>query len=151
MNGNNLNYYDVTLKVNGTTLDITSGGSITAQPGYNEFLLPHGSGSVEIDSSFTNAYLWASNSGDLRGPFFGAIIAGQTDISYNGLYFNQMGCKVFCELYASNTANGTWTTVTSAPEIDPASAASGLTLLLGGLAVFLARRRSSGRISVSTH
>jgi hypothetical protein len=36
---------------------------------------------------------------------------------------------------------GVWTTSTAAPEIDPASATSGLTLLLGGLAVLRGRRK----------
>jgi hypothetical protein len=40
---------------------------------------------------------------------------------------------------ASNGTPGVWTT--PAPEIDPASAASGLTLLLGGLAVLRGRRK----------
>lgn len=41
----------------------------------------------------------------------------------------------------SNAAGGSWqSTVARAPEIDPASAAGGLTLLLGGLAVLRGRR-----------
>jgi hypothetical protein len=41
----------------------------------------------------------------------------------------------------TSTAPGTWTTTAQAPEISPASAASGLMLLLGGLAVLRGRRR----------
>jgi hypothetical protein len=45
-------------------------------------------------------------------------------------------------LKQSNTAAGAWTaTFAKAPEIDPASAASGLMLLLGGLAVVCGRRK----------
>ena len=36
-----------------------------------------------------------------------------------------------------------WTPQTRAPEIDPASAISGMTLLLGGLAVVRGRRKKS--------
>jgi len=42
---------------------------------------------------------------------------------------------------STSTAAGTWTAATQAPEIDPASAANGLTLLLVGLAVLRGRRR----------
>lgn len=45
-----------------------------------------------------------------------------------------------CSSAGSVNAPGTWTTVT-APEIDPASAAGGITLLLGGVAVLRGRRR----------
>jgi hypothetical protein len=44
-----------------------------------------------------------------------------------------------CTVVASSTSAGAWL-ATQAPEIDPASAASGLTLLLGGLAVMRGRR-----------
>jgi hypothetical protein len=47
-----------------------------------------------------------------------------------------------CTLEVSNKTAGGWlVTTTQAPEIDPASAASGLTLLLGGLAVLRGRRK----------
>jgi hypothetical protein len=44
-----------------------------------------------------------------------------------------------CRADASNSKAGVWT-VTRTPEIDPASAVSGLTLLLGGVAVLRGRR-----------
>jgi hypothetical protein len=44
-----------------------------------------------------------------------------------------------CKANASNGEAGVWT-VTRTPEIDPASAVSGLTLLLGGVAVLCGRR-----------
>jgi hypothetical protein len=47
-----------------------------------------------------------------------------------------------CGSSGSNTTPGVWTSpAAKAPEIDPESAASGLTLLLGGLAVLLGRRK----------
>ena len=47
-----------------------------------------------------------------------------------------------CGSTGSNTTPGVWTSpATKAPEIDPASAASGLTLLFGGLAVLRGRRK----------
>jgi hypothetical protein len=49
-----------------------------------------------------------------------------------------------CILTAANKAPGTWTVATfSVPEIDPTSAASGLMLLFGSLAVVRSRRRSA--------
>jgi hypothetical protein len=45
-----------------------------------------------------------------------------------------------CTLTAASNSAGVWQ-ATGAPEIDPASAASGLTLLLGGLAVMRGRRK----------
>jgi hypothetical protein len=51
-------------------------------------------------------------------------------------------CIPYCGIIESS-AGGAWT-VTQAPEIDPASAASGLTLLLGGLAVLRGRRMRPG-------
>jgi hypothetical protein len=47
-----------------------------------------------------------------------------------------------CGSSGINTAPGVWTSpATQAPEIDPASAASGLTLLLGAVAVLRGRRK----------
>jgi hypothetical protein len=42
---------------------------------------------------------------------------------------------------ASSDHAGVWTSHVAAPEIDPASAASGLALLLGGLVVLRGRKR----------
>ena len=44
-----------------------------------------------------------------------------------------------CGASGSNMKAGVWSSATKAPEIDPASAASGLTLLLGGIAVLRGR------------
>jgi hypothetical protein len=47
-----------------------------------------------------------------------------------------------CGSSGSNTTPGVWTSpAAQAPEMDPASAASGLTLLLGGVAVLRGRRK----------
>jgi hypothetical protein len=49
-----------------------------------------------------------------------------------------------CVLTAANKTPGTWTVATtSVPEIDPTSAASGLMLLFGSLAVVRSRRKSA--------
>jgi hypothetical protein len=53
------------------------------------------------------------------------------------------GVPISCfSVSESNSAPGSWdATIARAPEIDPASAASGLTLLLGGVAVLRGRRK----------
>jgi hypothetical protein len=58
-------------------------------------------------------------------------------------FFNSGPPQSFgCASSGRNTTPGVWTSpATQAPEIDPASAASGLTLLLGGVAVLRGRRR----------
>ena len=57
-----------------------------------------------------------------------------------------------CGSTGSNTTPGVWTSsATQAPEIDPASAASGLTLLLGGLAVLRGPRRKTLNHLVASH
>jgi hypothetical protein len=58
--------------------------------------------------------------------------------SYEGSMIT-VGPVVFGEGLVSYAA-GTWSAPTAAPEINPASAASGLTLLVGGLAVLRGRR-----------
>ena len=53
-------------------------------------------------------------------------------------------CGGECILTAANKTPGTWTVATfSVPEIDPTSAASGLMLLFGSLAVVRSRRKSA--------
>jgi len=57
-------------------------------------------------------------------------------------FFSMGGPQNFsCGWSGSNMKPGAWTSPASAPEIDPASAASGLALLLGGVAVLRGRRR----------
>jgi hypothetical protein len=64
-----------------------------------------------------------------------AEIAANCTVSASGQNFS-------CGWTGSNTKPGVWTSpAAQAPEIDPASAASGLTLLLGGVAVLRGRRK----------
>jgi hypothetical protein len=56
--------------------------------------------------------------------------------------YSASGQSFSCGWTGSNTTPGVWTSpAAQAPEIDPASAASGLTLLLGGVAVLRGRRK----------
>jgi hypothetical protein len=77
-----------------------------------------------------------------NSPSSNTIVLGPSGDTYSGWGSygscnNPQGC--YGGLQESNTTPGVWTT--QAPEIDPASAASGLTLLLGGLAVLRGRRK----------
>jgi hypothetical protein len=84
-----------------------------------------------------------------NAPSFAAITIGNAGDTYSSGFSNPScnappGVPVDCyTVTESNAAAGFWkATVTQAPEMDPASAASGLTLLLGGLAVLRSRRKS---------
>ncbi len=76
-------------------------------------------------------------------PSYDVNIGGGSD-SYN--YGSAYGCafqlnSCFFQMDVSSSRPGHWTvTTTTAPEIDPASAAGGLTLLLGSLLVLRGRR-----------
>ncbi len=72
-------------------------------------------------------------------PFTGDSIIGSVSISQEGIY------KDPCQ-YSSCTV---WTAVntTSAPELEPASIAGALTLLLGGIAVMRGARRTTDALS----
>jgi hypothetical protein len=91
-----------------------------------------------IDLSFTFV---GTNS-----PSGNSIVLGTSGDSYTGFGSTPSGCAPTggCSLFIqeSNTTPGVWSVAQKAPEIDPASAASGLTLLLGGLAVMRGRRAS---------
>jgi hypothetical protein len=74
----------------------------------------------------------------------------QTDLSfitYNNSFLGSVdaiGSPTFFEENTLNGKTGDWSrTQTRAPEIDPLCAASGLTLLLGGLVVVRGRRKSA--------
>jgi hypothetical protein len=55
-----------------------------------------------------------------------------------------------CSVNVSNSKAGVWTvSSTAVPEIDPSSAASGLTLLVGGVAVLRARRKLAPRMTAT--
>jgi hypothetical protein len=95
-----------------------------------------------------------SLNGDVPGP--GGYRSSATSVDRGGVggdsatmsttctaFFSAGSPQSFgCGSTGSNTTPGVWTSpATKAPEIDPASAASGLTLLLGGVAVLRGRRR----------
>jgi len=63
--------------------------------------------------------------------------AGDSYLYTNETFCGQGDCASITE---KSTVAGTWTAVANTPEIDPASAASGLTLLLGVLLVMRGRR-----------
>jgi hypothetical protein len=89
-----------------------------------------------IDLSFT---VVGTNS-----PSGNSVVLGTSGDSYVGFGSTPFGCRQNgCSLLIqeSNTTPGVWSVAQKAPEIDPASAASGLTLLLGGLAVLRGRRK----------
>ena len=82
------------------------------------------------------------------GKSFAAITITNAGDSFSSGFSNPLcgappGVPVDCyTVTESNAAAGFWkATVTQAPEMDPASTASGLTLLLGGLAVLRSRRK----------
>jgi hypothetical protein len=78
--------------------------------------------------SFTYGY------GGGQGGCVNLAISGPNPVPYAGPAINP------CSVTAGNATPGAWLVTTQAPEIDTASAASGLTLLLGGLAVMRGRR-----------
>jgi hypothetical protein len=90
-----------------------------------------------IDLSFTFV---GTNS-----PSGNSIVLGASGDSYAGFGSTPSGCAPTggCSLFIqeSSTTPGVWSVAQKAPEIDPAAAASGLTLLLGGLAVMRGRLR----------
>jgi hypothetical protein len=77
-----------------------------------------------------------------NSPSGNSVVLGTSGDSYAGFGSTPSGCGPTggCSLFIqeSNTTPGVWSV---APEIDPASAASGLTLLLGDLAVLRGRRK----------
>jgi hypothetical protein len=90
-----------------------------------------------IDLSFTFV---GTNS-----PSGNSIVLGTSGDSYTGFGSTPSGCAPSggCSLFIqeNTTTAGVWSVAQKAPEIDPASAASGMTLLLGGLAVMRGRRK----------
>ena len=73
--------------------------------------------------------------GSTRGACENLVVGHQT---YTGATIK------YCNAYASSSGAGDWTVTTvKAPEIGPASAAGGLTLLFGALAVLRSKRKSS--------
>ena len=98
--------------------------------------------------------LGASMYGDVLGP--GGYTETATSVDFRGVGGDSAtmstNCTAFfssgppqsfsCGSTGSNTTPGVWTSPAArVPEIDPALAASGLTLLLGGIAVLRGRRK----------
>jgi hypothetical protein len=79
----------------------------------------------------------------------GLITSWAFDIVQDATEFTSFGpvCHQYCDRTVGDAGlgqsfkAGAWTQATMAPEIDPASAASGLTLLAGGLLVLRGRRQ----------
>lgn len=90
-----------------------------------------------VDLSFT--YLGTNS------PSGNSIVLGLGGDSYTGFGSTPDGCGPpgGCSLLVqeSSATPGVWSVPQKAPEIDPATAAGGLTLLLGGLAVLRGGRR----------
>jgi hypothetical protein len=82
------------------------------------------------------SYLYANSNGTCEDMFY--QIANSSGFYYPGRTINP------CTVQVSNTRAGDWT-VTRTPEIDPASAAGGLTFFLGGLVVLRGRRTREAR------
>jgi hypothetical protein len=82
----------------------------------------------------------SSGGGNLASTSF--EFGGSSGDSYTNTYGSgfQLNCVPFCGVVEGSSTPGVWQAA-SAPEIDPASAASGLTLLFGGLAVMRGRRK----------
>jgi hypothetical protein len=85
------------------------------------------------------------NIASTNSPTENTIVLGPSGDTYTGSGSSPSvcrlpgGCTQF--LQESNTTPGSWTVAHQAPEIDPASAASDLTLLFGCLAVLRGRRK----------
>jgi hypothetical protein len=74
----------------------------------------------------------------------GALVSQTNDFFFNSAG-NLLGWVNGSREFIAGLSNSGWTTATaSAPEIDPASGLSALTLLAGGLAIVRARRRLEG-------
>ena len=96
---------------------------------------------------------------DMTFAGFNDYIDESLTLTSSGDSFFGTYCDAHCIGYAaeeegSNQIGGTWSKVSSAPEIDPASLASGLTLLLGGLLVLrgrLSRQPGRGPVDAQSH
>lgn len=89
-----------------------------------------------VDLSFT--YLGTNS------PSGNTIVLGPSGDTYTGFGSTPSGCGTTgCSVFIQegNTKPGVWSVPQQAPEIDPATAAGGVTLLLGSLAVLRGGRR----------
>jgi hypothetical protein len=109
----------------------TSHGAITGASVFLSDSFSHGPSDTLSLGAGGGSFTWefgstGGNCDNLKPQFEGGVYTGST--------INP------CSLQVSGSS-GAWLVTTTAPEIDPASAASGLTLLLGGIAVLRGRRK----------
>jgi hypothetical protein len=143
------------LIANGTEAVVPISWSFTSPIGFpldSSFFDSEKGGAVEsVLFSFTTSNRTITNWNiDLSfGPIEGSNTTAVTTFASSGNYAN--GQDLFSSnLYspegsviqqASSAGPGTWNAIVQAPEIDPAAAASGLTLLLGGTTIMRGRRK----------
>jgi len=119
------------------------GTTYSAQQAYNAAgwlanqLVSNPTGPNQVNYSFA---IWNILDGQQMDPSGGALMAESTAFSeVNGGYVAS-NVSVFTPIVSNQSQEFLVVSPLRAPEIDPASAASGLTLLLGGLAVARGRR-----------
>jgi hypothetical protein len=113
--------------ITGATIDITGAN----------YHLPFDTLSIG-PSGDSVSYLYATSNGGCQSvPLVHGANGTGTMFTYTGPTIRP------CSVNAGSASAGTWTVTgaLAAPEIDPASAAAGLTLLLGGMAVMRGRRQ----------
>jgi hypothetical protein len=153
-----LGAFDVTLSFNPSLLGLKSetfgdpvlGGDQLDPEGFGVFSnVITGSGSVELqDLSFDDSSALTSlqpSSFTLGTLTFNALAAGTSALTASNVILSDPSGSAISAITDDGTLTvmGSGTTPpASAPEIDPASAASGLTLLLGMLAVIRGRRKA---------
>jgi hypothetical protein len=87
--------------------------------------------------SVSLSWVWSSSNGQCGNQFVPENMPG------GGFIYNGAGISV-CSLTATSSSPGSWTVAgASAPEIDPATAGSALTLLAGFAAMMRGRRRAA--------
>jgi hypothetical protein len=142
--GDNLNNVLITP----ATFDMTEGAtSVVFVNGQNQGAL-QSYDSLYVSTNANGQIVgWSMNFGagaqSASNPFYFNATSSQSGDSTNG-YTGSFGCCSTSWTASNNTA-GVWVdppVSASAPEIDPASAAAGLLLLIGGLAVARGRRHS---------
>jgi hypothetical protein len=144
----------VTSLVSGFPLSLGPGGPLGLWS--TNLYVYNGVGSVLVNDSLTSAII-NFNSNFYHTPPWSVRVDGSGAVvdylfaSTQGTCQNGSHISDLCSFAAGSHGAGTWTTTTQAPEIDSASAASGLTLLLGGIAVLRTRKRVHPSLSLSLH
>jgi adhesin HecA-like repeat protein len=148
-NVSNLYGYQFDLTFNPNVLEAVSSseGTFLAQGG-STFFIPGtndnvgGTVSATADTLLT-AVNGANGSGELVAFTFDALKAGTSSLNIVNETLLDSNLNVIIDSTTSGLATVT-PAVAAAPEIDPTSAASGLILLLGGIAVICGRRANNG-------